>query len=117
MRRLITFMLVCMVMFTNGFCTELNLKVKAPKNPPPGANPPSRSPMLLPSVDQEDHNICIDQFYYEDMTIYILNGTEVVYSVVVPAGTTQIQLPDSLRGYYEFDLVRGNYCFYCNITL
>lgn len=44
------------------------------------------------------------------------NGT-VVYTLVIPAGTTSLVIPATLSGEYELQIIRGNYLFYGNIYL
>jgi len=41
----------------------------------------------------------------------------VVYTIVIPTGTTSWVLPASLSGEYELQLISGNYCFWGMITL
>jgi hypothetical protein len=41
----------------------------------------------------------------------------VVYTVVVPSNVSEVDLPDTLSGTYELQLIQGNWCFYGDITL
>lgn len=41
----------------------------------------------------------------------------VVYTTVIPTGTTLLVIPSSLSGEYELQIVIGNYLFYGNICL
>jgi hypothetical protein len=115
-KKIILLILAGIFAFANGYCAQVDLNARPLNGDPEGGNSPTRSPILIPTVDQEDHTFYLEQ-YSQDMIVQILSGGVIVYSVIVPAGTTQIQLPESLQGDYEFDLIRGNYCFYGDITL
>lgn len=41
----------------------------------------------------------------------------VVYSTVIPAGTTTLPLPTTLSGDYELQIIQGGWCFYGWIEL
>ena len=117
MKRVILLVFLAVIAFATGNSAQLNLKTKTLNGDPGGGIGPRRSPVFVPIVNQEGHTIYLEQCNYQDIIIQILNGEEVVYSVIVPVGTNQIQLPESLQDDYEFDLICDNYCFYDNVTL
>lgn len=79
--------------------------------------PVGRGPVLIPSVSLESHTL-----YFvtpcDGCTLRLLdeNGV-VVYSTVIPTGTTSLVLPSYLSGEYEIQIIQGNICFYGYITL
>lgn len=85
-----------------------------PTKPWPG-NP--KSPVLAPTV-YIDGNVltfdtpcdgCVLQLVYED--------DEVVYTIVIPAGTTSLVLPSTLSGTFELQIIDGEWMFYADINL
>ena len=44
------------------------------------------------------------------------NG-DVVYSIVIPVGTTSLVLPSYLSGDYEIQIIRGYICFWGHVIL
>ncbi len=117
MKRVILLILVGVFIFANGNSAILDLKTRVFNGDPYGSKPLRRSPILVPIVDQEGSCFYFEQCNYQNAILQITKDREVLYSVIVPMDTNQIQLPESLRGDYEFDLICGNYCFYSDITL
>lgn len=76
-----------------------------------------RSPILIPEVDLEGYTMT---FYTpcDGCVLRLLDENDnVVYSTVIPTGTTSIVLPSYLSGNYEIQIVQGNIYFYGNIYL
>ena len=117
MKRVILLILVSIFIFAKGKSEILDLKTRVLNGDPEGGIPPRRSPILVPIVDQEGTCFYFEQCYYQNAILQIIKDGVAVYSVIVPTDTNQIQLPESLQGDYEFDLLCGNYCFYSDITL
>ena len=117
MKRVILLILMGVFIFANGKSEILDLKTRVLYGDPEGSAPPRRSPILVPIVDKEGTCFYFEQCYYQNAILQITQAGVVVYSVVVATDINQIQLPDSLQGDYEFDLICGNYCFYSDITL
>ena len=73
-----------------------------------------RSPVIEPQVMQAGYTL-----YFLDEADLVLNiysededGNETLeYTTVVPASTTEIQLPLNLYGSYIIEVVRGEQCF------
>lgn len=79
--------------------------------------PPQKGPVLVPSVSIEDYTL-----YFmtpcDGCTLRLLDENDiVVYSTVIPTGTTSLVLPSYLSGEYEIQIVRGNIYFYGCIIL
>ena len=72
---------------------------------------------LVPSVSLDDHTL----YFFTPCDGYTLNLVDendvVVYTIVIPTGTTSWVLPSTLSGEYELQLISGNYCFWGMITL
>ena len=73
-----------------------------------------RTPIVEPQVMQAGYTL-----YFLDEADLVLNiysvdedGNETLeYTTVVPASTTEIQLPGNLSGSYIIEVVRGEQCF------
>ena len=76
-----------------------------------------RSPILIPEVDLEDYTLT---FYTpcDGSVLRLLDENDnVVYSTVIPTGTTSLVLPSYLSGNYEIQIVQGNIYYYGSIYL
>ena len=76
-----------------------------------------KGPVLIPSISIEGYTL-----YFttpcDGCTLRLLDENDVVvYSTVIPTGTTSLVLPSYLSGEYEIQIIRGNLCFYGYITL
>lgn len=86
-------------------------------DPEIGKSGQQRSPIAIPEVDIDDYTLsfitpcdgCTLQLVDEDGFI--------VYTTVIPNGTTNLVLPSYLSGDYEIQIVRGNFYFYGYINL
>lgn len=76
-----------------------------------------KGPVLVPEVSLDDHTL----YFFTLCDGYTLNLVDendvVVYTIVIPTGTTSWVLPATLSGKYELQLINGNYCFWGMITL
>jgi hypothetical protein len=76
-----------------------------------------KGPILVPEVSLDDHTLYFDT-PCDGYTLNIVDENDVVvYTIVIPAGTTSWVLPATLSGEYELQLISGNYCFWGMITL
>lgn len=86
-------------------------------DPDDGNDGQQRGPLFIPDV-------CIDDYFLifntpcDGCILRLLdeNGA-VVYSTVIPSGTTSLVLPSYLSGEYEIQIVRGSIYFYGYILL
>ena len=76
-----------------------------------------KTPILIPEVSLYDHTIFFDT-PCDGCTLRLVDANDnVVYSTIIPTGTTSIVLPSSLSGEYEIQIIQGNLCFYGYIYL
>ncbi len=76
-----------------------------------------KGPVNVPEVSIDDHTLYFDT-PCDGYTLNIVDENDVVvYSIVIPVGTTSWVLPATLSGEYELQLISGNYCFWGMITL
>ena len=94
----------------------VDLSVKKIDNSPtlPGG---AKNPIEFPTVNQEGHTIQIDIPHAEYVLNIVDSNNIVVYTVVVPSTVSEVELPESLSGTYELQLIQGDLCFYGDITL
>lgn len=78
---------------------------------------PHKGPVQVPEVSLDDHTL----YFFTPCDGCTLNlvdeNDDVVYTLVIPSGTTSLALPSDLSGEYELQIIRGNYCFWGTITL
>ena len=72
---------------------------------------------VLPSVCFANHTLLI-YGGCDDTTLRVVDmNSNVVYSIYIAAGTTQVVLPSTLSGTFELQIIRGQYLFYTEIDL
>ena len=80
-------------------------------------NPQPKSPVVPPSVSIDDHTL----YLYSGCagaTLRVVNALGVaVYTEELYETTTEVELPETLVGEYELQILRGNFCFYAMIEL
>lgn len=76
-----------------------------------------KSPVQVPSVSLDGYTLYFDTPCDGDTLHLVDENDVVVYSIVIPAGTTSWVLPSTLSGEYELQIIRGNYCFWGVIEL
>lgn len=76
-----------------------------------------KSPVVPPSISLDDHTLYFDTSC-DGCTLNIVDENDVVvYTLVIPAGTTSLVLPSTLLGEYELQIICGYYLFYGKIDL
>ncbi|MBQ6208919.1 MAG: DUF3244 domain-containing protein [Prevotella sp.] len=76
-----------------------------------------KSPIMPPIVYLDDYILFFDT-PCDGCTVNVVDGSGVVvYTTVIPSGTTSLVLPATLSGEYELQIISGNYCFWGIITL
>ena len=122
MKKVLISLLLLMLM-TNSFAcinqfyeSQIEMKIKITK-PGDEQGDPHKSPVVIPSVSLDDHTLYFDT-PCDGCTLNIVDENDVVvYTLVIPTGTTSLVLPSSLTGEYELQIIQGVYCFYGTITL
>lgn len=120
-KKLITIIItVCTTLVPSGVLAQGSLPIdlqlsEIDPTSHPGGNP--KSPVQVPSVSLDGHTL-----YFatpcDGCTLNIVDGNNiVVYTLVIPTGTTSLVLPATLSGEYELQIIRGNYLFYGTIDL
>ena len=83
--------------------------------PYPGGHP--KCPILVPCISIENYTLYFGTSC-DGCTLNIVDENDVVvYTFVIPSGTTSLALPSNLSGKYELQLINGNYLFWGVITL
>ncbi len=76
-----------------------------------------KSPITPPSISLDGHTLYFDT-PCDGCTLNIVDSNGVVvYTTVIPTGTTSLVLPATLSGEYELQIICGNYLFYGTIDL
>lgn len=75
-----------------------------------------RSPVRIPTVLLEGYTICFSAFE-EDCTILFWDENGVVISMLIPAGTTSIEMPNTFSGKYTIQLIISNWIYVGEIEL
>lgn len=71
-----------------------------------------KSPIQVPGISLDDHTLYFDT-PCDGCTLNIVDENDVVvYTTVIPTGTTSLVLPSTLSGEYIIEIIRGNYCFW-----
>ena len=78
---------------------------------------PRRGPVVPPSVSIDGHTL----YLYSGCagaTLQVVDALGVaVYTEELYETTTEVELPETLVGEYELQILRGNFCFYATIEL
>ena len=68
--------------------------------------------VLIPSVSLDDYSLIFNT-PCDGCTLRLLDEDGfVVYSTVIPMGTTSLVLPSWLSGEYEIQIIQGSFCFH-----
>lgn len=72
-----------------------------------------RTPVKRPTAYISGHTLFI--YGCEGCVLQLVQNSEVVYSTIITSNT--VDLPDTLTGNYELQIVRGKICFWTEIEL
>ena len=87
------------------------------EDPNDGDDGLQRSPILVPEISLDGYSVIFDT-PCDGCTLRLVDANDnVVYSTVIPTGTTSLVLPSSLSGEYKIEIIQGNLCFYGYINL
>ena len=95
------------------FASQIKLHVRIVD---PTENQPAdpKSPVLYPEVSNEDHVLTFDDFCLGCELRLMDEEGVLVYSATITSGT--LVLPFYLSGNYELQIIRGNFCFYGDVS-
>ena len=79
----------------------------------PGTNDPHRTP--APEVYQDGHTLYVPESCIGDTLQLVDEDSNVVYSIVIT--DEEVNLPTTLTGTYELQIIHDNLCFYGEIEL
>ena len=95
---------------------EIDLQVEI-IDPDFGNEGQQKGPVLVPSISIEGHTLYFATSC-DGCTLCLLDENDVVvYSTIIPTGTTSLVLPSYLSGEYEIQIIQGNFCFWGYIAL
>ena len=116
------FMLLCiftMPLLTQAVCPP-NLPIQfgiGRIDPTKPDNPHPKSPVLAPTVYIDGYELTFET-PCDGCTLQLVDeDNDVVYSIVIPIGTTMIYLPSTLSGTFELQIISGDWLFYADIEL
>ena len=76
-----------------------------------------KSPVVAPTVFIDGYALTFDT-PCDGCTLQLVDeDNDVVYSIVIPAGTTILYLPSYLEGTFELQIIDGDWLFYGEIEL
>ncbi len=79
--------------------------------------PNPKSPVLAPTV-YIDGNVLTFETPCDGCVLQLVDeDDDVVYTTIIPAGTTTLVLPATLEGTFELQIIDGEWMFYADIEL
>ena len=101
-------------MCVNAFAGEVPLQVSI-DDPNIDKPPYPKTPILIPEVSIDDYTLTFDASCLGCELRLLDEDGVLVYSTTITSGT--LVLPSYLSGNYELQIIRGNFCFYGDISL
>ena len=102
--------------FSESGITPLELQVKI-IDPTEAEIPIKRTPETIPTI-YFDGNTLYFATSCDGYTLQIVDEAEnICYDLVIPMGTTELELPENLFDEYELRIIRGNTCYYDTINI
>ena len=98
----------------DAFASQVQLQVRI-DDPTENQPPYPKSPILIPEVSIEDYTLNFDASCLGCELRLLDEDGVLVYSTTITSGT--LVLPSYLSGNYELQIIRGNFCFYGDISL
>lgn len=98
----------------NAFASEVSLQVRI-EDPTNNQPPYPKTPILVPEVSIEDYTLTFDDACLGCELRLLDEDGVLVYSTTITSST--FVLPSYLSGNYELQIIRGNFCFYGDISL
>lgn len=76
-----------------------------------------RTPVLSPSVSIEEYTLYFDTPCDGCELRIVDEDGDIVYSTTIPSSCSSLDLPSTLSGDFELQIIQGNFCFYAGIQL
>lgn len=111
---LLSLMLMVNVIPSSADWIDFSLSYVDPHSTDPG---PNRGPVLVPEVSIDGYTLLFGTPCDGSVLRLLDEDGYVVYSTVIPTGTTTLPLPTTLSGDYELQIIQGGWCFYGWIEL
>ena len=86
-------------------------------NPTKPLNPKPKSPVLAPTVYIAGNVLTFETPCDGCVLQLVDENDDVVYTTIIPAGTTTLALPSDLEGTFELQIIDGEWMFYSDIEL
>ena len=117
--------ILCMAFVTPVFAgqegeqVDLQVSIDDPDSQKGGPRkaPPRPSAVQIPIVFLDGYTLYFDEPCSGCTLQLVDEDSEIVYSVVLPNGTTEWELPELASGEYKLQIIRGRYCFWGWIEL
>lgn len=114
-------LMMSMISFANGESNfsgdKLELNVKYNDLEEDVIHPRPRTPETIPVI-YFDGNTLYFATPCDGCTLQIVDEAEnICYELVIPMGTTELELPENLFGKNELRIIRGNTCYYGTINI
>ena len=114
------FLISALMLFTSSFAEEnadpISLQIED-IDPTSGHGDPHKGPVQIPSISLDGHTLFFFSPCDGDTLRLVDEDGVVVYSLIIPDGTYSLELPITLSGNYELQIIRGNFCFWGEIEL
>ena len=120
-KKLLTLLcILAMPAFMNAVCPPPGLHITFQRGyikPTKPGTPNPKSPVLAPTV-YIDGNVLTFETPCDGCVLQLVDENEdVVYTTIIPAGTTTLVLPATLEGTYELQIIDGDTLYYADIEL
>jgi len=117
MRKLLFLLAMIIASHLNVFAQTPNpVPLKVIRTTNPNGNKP-KSPVIAPTVYIDGYALTFDT-PCDGCTLQLVDeDNDVVYSIVIPVGTTTLYLPSYLEGTFELQIIDGDWLFYGEIEL
>ncbi len=120
-KKLLTlFCILAMPAFMNAVCPPPGLHITFQRGyikPTKPGTPNPKSPVLAPTV-YIDGNVLTFETPCDGCVLQLVDeNDDVVYTTIIPAGTTTLALPSDLEGTFELQIIDGEWMFYADIEL
>lgn len=99
-----------------GDYLQLHVKADNSFDSDQNGTPPSRTPIKGPSI-----GLCSNTLYlfgqFNNIVLRLVDNDIAIYSIDIPAGANEVELPADTQGIYELQLDDGKYIYYCEIEI